>query len=181
MPQQHQLVGINLSWLEQALDLLDSIDEHAYASSPKGMEPHRAGGHLRHILEFYECFLDGLEYGRIDYDARRRDERIELYRAAAKEKIRHISRRLSSMPARSGDTPLFVRREDAGDVQDPWLVSSIARELQVLSSHTIHHFALIAMTLRLHGCPMDPAFGMAPSTLRFQSRGAREVAVSCAR
>jgi hypothetical protein len=45
--------------------------------------------------------------------------------------------------------------------------SSISRELQVLSSHTIHHFALIAITLRMHGVEMDPDFGMAPSTLRY--------------
>jgi hypothetical protein len=47
--------------------------------------------------------------------------------------------------------------------------SSISRELQVLSSHTIHHFALIAMTLRMHGVELDAEFGMAPSTLRYLS------------
>ena len=45
--------------------------------------------------------------------------------------------------------------------------SSISRELQVLSSHTVHHFALIAMTLRMHGVEIDSDFGMAPSTLRY--------------
>jgi len=50
--------------------------------------------------------------------------------------------------------------------------SSVSRELQVLSSHTIHHFALIAMTLRLHGVEMDPDFGMAPSTLRYLAHAA---------
>jgi hypothetical protein len=48
--------------------------------------------------------------------------------------------------------------------------------LQVLSSHTIHHFALMAVTLRLHGVQIDPKFGMAPSTLRFQSALARGAA-----
>ena len=53
---------------------------------------------------------------------------------------------------------------------------SVSRELQVLSSHTIHHFALIAMTLRLHGIEMDPDFGMAPSTLRYLASRAAEAA-----
>jgi hypothetical protein len=35
-----------------------------------------------------------------------------------------------------------------GEFQDPFLLSSVARELQALSSHTIHHFAVMAMTLR---------------------------------
>ena len=50
---------------------------------------------------------------------------------------------------------------------EPFLISSVGRELQVLSSHTIHHFALMAMTLRVLGVPVDPDFGMAPSTLRY--------------
>jgi len=48
--------------------------------------------------------------------------------------------------------------------------------LQVLSSHTVHHFALIAMTLRLHGVEMEPGFGMAPSTLRYLAAKSAEAA-----
>ena len=58
---------------------------------------------------------------------------------------------------------------DAMQVQDRFLTSSIGRELQILSSHTIHHFALIAMTLRAMGYHVDRDFGMAPSTLRFNA------------
>jgi hypothetical protein len=49
------------------------------------------------------------------------------------------------------------------------MISSTGRELQTLSSHTIHHFALIAMTLRVLGHKVDRDFGMAPSTLRYMS------------
>ena len=56
---------------------------------------------------------------------------------------------------------------DPRDFDNSFMESSISRELQVLSSHTIHHFAMIAMTLRFHGIEIDPEFGMAPSTLRY--------------
>jgi hypothetical protein len=56
---------------------------------------------------------------------------------------------------------------EAVSLSDIFMQSSASRELQVLSSHTVHHFALIAMTLRMHGVEMDPGFGMAPSTLRY--------------
>jgi len=46
----------------------------------------------------------------------------------------------------------------------------VARELMTLSSHTIHHFALIATTLRGHGVQVDANFGVAPSTLSYQVR-----------
>ena len=45
----------------------------------------------------------------------------------------------------------------------------MSRELQVLSSHTIHHFALIGMTLRAHGVVLDEDFGVALSTLRYRN------------
>jgi len=45
-------------------------------------------------------------------------------------------------------------------------MSTVARELIVLSSYTIHHFALIAITLKEPGLTVDPDFGVANSTLR---------------
>ena len=83
--------------------------------------------------------------------------------------MRAIIRELQTSPAIRYEAIVWVRMEDAtaGLVREQFMESSISRELQVLSSHTIHHFALIAMTLRLHGIEMDPDFGMAPSTLRY--------------
>ena len=126
---------------------------------------------MRHILEFYECFLEGIASGHIDYDARKRDLSLETMRIAALTKIRAIIDALESRPELQGDAVVWVRMEDceARDVPVPFLTSSIGRELQVLSSHTIHHFALIAMTLRWLGYGVDRDFGMAPSTLRYES------------
>lgn len=159
-----ELAATNIRWLQQALSLLGRVDEAAFVNSPPGLAPHRAGSHLRHVLEFYECFLDGLAGCRIDYDARRRDHEIERSRHAAGAKICSILRRLEALTFLE-DRMLEVRVENG----DGYLASSVGRELQALSSHTIHHFALIAVTLRLHGIQVDPAFGMSPSTLRYQA------------
>jgi len=168
---QHQLLQVNVDWLRQASNLLQRIDDRTYAEPPAGLAPHRVGAHLRHILEFYECFLAGLEWSHIDYDARKRDQSVETSRSTAIERIRSIVNRLLSAPELNGDSIIFVRMEDApldGD-GDPFLTSSIGRELQVLSSHTIHHFALIAVTLQAHGLKVDADFGTAPSTLRYRA------------
>jgi hypothetical protein len=178
--RQAQLIETNVNWLRQAITLIGSIADGAFTMSPQGMEPHRAGAHLRHILEFYECFLDGVESGHIDYDARRRDHLLERSRTAAIEKMRSMINRLQTTRGLSGDSVVFVRMEDveAGELPDPFLLTSVARELQALSSHTIHHFALMAMTLRLHGCEVNRDFGMAPSTLRFRSQGGNKAAAA---
>ena len=164
------LLEANLAWLQQALQLLGRIDAGLYTQSPRGLEPHRVGSHLRHIIEFYECFLDGVGRCRVDYDSRARDASIERSPVAAAARIRLLIERMKA-PELLEDTILWVPMEDARglSVEDPFLLSSTGRELQVLSSHTIHHFALIAMTLRAHGVPVDPDFGVAPSTLRHQA------------
>ena len=164
------LLDLNQRWLHQALDLMARIDDRRFSTSPRGLAPNRVCSHLRHIIEFYECFLNGLESTHIDYDARQRDVTIESSPTAAATRICSIIDRLENDCALNYDNVLFVRTEDADGLalMDPYLLSSVARELAMLSSHTIHHFALIAMTLRVHGMAMDSDFGMAPSTLRFR-------------
>lgn len=166
-----ELIDANVAWLRQALTLLEEMDDAVFATSPKGLAPHRVGSHLRHVLEFYECFLEGLESRRVDYDRRKRDETIENSRHAAAQKISWLIRRLQDCVSRTKDAALAVRMENAD--ADVYLTSSIGRELQALSSHTIHHFALIAVTMKFHGIEVDPAFGMSPSTLRYQAAKAK--------
>jgi hypothetical protein len=172
------LIATNIRWLRQALRLLERLDDTVYSATAPGFAPHRAGSHLRHVLEFYQCFLEGLEWSHIDYDSRRRDEAIERSRHAASMAIRAIIRALESHSGLREERIVWVRMEDAValGVRDSYMESSVSRELQVLSSHTVHHFALIAVTLRAHGIQMDPEFGMAPSTLRHLASKAEEAA-----
>jgi len=162
-----ELVATNVAWLRQALSLVQRLDDATFRSSPQGLAPHRVGSHLRHVLEFYQCFLDGLATARIDYDARKRDESVERRRQSAMTSIRSIVSKLEEVSSFEGDWELAVRMENADE--DVYLITSVGRELQALSSHTIHHFALIAITLRLHGFDVDQDFGMSPSTLRYQA------------
>jgi hypothetical protein len=159
------MVEINLGWLRQILLLLGDLSDNEFSTSPRGLAPHRVGSHLRHVLEFYECFLGGLRFGQIDYDSRQRDETLENSRYAAAAKICSIMERLGTVSTCRVDATIQVRVENAD--ADVYLRSTIGRELQALSSHTIHHFALIAVTLRAHGYAVNPDFGMSPSTLRF--------------
>jgi len=152
-----ELIQVNLEWLRQASDLLNRLSSSAYGE---------VSGHMRHIIEFYECFLEGLPAGRIDYDARKRDQTLERSAIAADARIQSLSDRLISTPELRGDALVGVRLEESD------ATSSVSRELQVLSSHTVHHFALIALTLRAHGVAVDPKFGIAPSTLRYREANA---------
>ncbi len=176
--RQSALIEINARWLRQALRLLGRLNDATYSASPPDMAPHRADAHLRHIIEFYQCFLEGLADSHIDYDARRRDPLIETRRQHAAGAIADIVHALETSHELRHERIVWVRMEDCDDcrIRHPYMESSISRELQVLSSHTVHHFALIAMTLRLHGVEMDRDFGMAPSTLRYLASQKAEAA-----
>jgi len=47
--------------------------------------------------------------------------------------------------------------------------TSIKRELAFLLSHTIHHYAIVAIICRLQGLSVEDDFGIAPSTLRHRA------------
>src|SRR5262245_60681866 len=88
------LIEQNIESIDRALRLLEQLDDDAYRSCPASLAPHRVGGHIRHILEFYECFLEGLVFSHVDYDARRRDESVETSRTVAMERLRSVRQRL---------------------------------------------------------------------------------------
>ena len=176
--RNHYLIEPNAALLEQGRELLLSIDDEIYANRLYLLFSNRIGAQMRHILEFYECFLSGLESSHVDYDARRRDETIEVSRLAALRKIEYFLEMLKWSPLVREDGLVWVRMEDTPEhlCDDPFLTSSVTRELQVLMSHTIHHYALIAVALRVQGIPVDASFGVAPSTIRHQQRQEVEAA-----
>jgi uncharacterized damage-inducible protein DinB len=175
---QSVLIEMNLRSLREVIRLLERLDDAAYSTAPRDFAPQSAGRHLRHIVEFYQCFFEGLPSSHIDYDARRCDRAIERSRDCASAAIQSIIRLLETHSELRHEGIVWVRVEDAesSGVRENFMQSSISRELQMLSSHTVHHFASIAMTLRMHGVRMDPDFGMAPSTLRYLASRTAEAA-----
>ena len=153
--------------LEQAIALIGRIDVDLYSStgplSPRGS----IGGHLRHILDFYLNFLAGLESGRIDYNRRQRGVLIERDPAYAIRRLGETIAALRSLPDLNGESPLLVSLEESGESTPVWCASSVLRELDFLQSHTVHHYSLVAMLLRLHEIDPGEEFGVAPSTLKY--------------
>lgn len=158
----HDCIGL----LRQAAQLIARLDERVYLAvhpaSPRGS----IAGHLRHVIEFYQCFLDGRTHGRIDYNQRARDERIERT-AYAIEAIAKLAARLRELLPVDGSETLVVALEGSSGPLLSWSTTSVLRELDYLQSHTVHHYALIAMLLRLQGIEPGADFGVAPSTLSY--------------
>ena len=66
---------------------------------------------------------------------------------------------------------LYVKNDEHGPAGDPdqYTQSTVERELQFLRFHTVHHFAIIAMILKIQGIETPKDFGFAPSTLAYLS------------
>jgi len=169
------LTAANLHFLQQGVDLLEGLSDERYTTPPPSIPMSPVGGHLRHCLDFYACFLAGLEAGRVDYDTRCRNPRIETDRIHALGVLRSTMDRLSGLVPEDDERPLAVANDRAPGEEGSlaWARSTVRRELQFLRSHTVHHYALIGAVLRLLGHDVPPDFGVAPSTLTYREKQAR--------
>jgi hypothetical protein len=154
--------------LEQSLSLLHRLDGATYTRILPPIFQSGIGTHLRHCLDFYGAFLRGICDGRIDYDTRERDTVIEQNREAAIAAIETTIQQMTSLNFLNEGMPVLVRLEDASADESSWCQSTIGRELQALKSHTIHHYALIAVMVKLQGISISADFGVSTSTLRQQ-------------
>lgn len=164
--EKNRLIGGCVRVLEQGHALLGRLDDQLYADTAGLPIRSGAGSHIRHCLDFYQSLIEGVWMGRVDYNRRQRDALVERDRACAAARIEIVIEELRALADLPGDTTLMVSPEDAdADEADAWCVSTLAREVQFLLSHTVHHYALVALILRLQGFEPGEEFGVAPSTL----------------
>lgn len=165
------LIRDNLGLLRQGIVLLESLDDDLYRLAPPGLPAGGVGPQVRHVLDYYRCFVRDVDAGRVDYDRRERDPSIETERGVALVRWRELVDDLGSVEPRA-DATLWVKADADPSLPDDsqWTASTVRRELMFLASHTVHHFALIAITLGAHDVRVPPGFGVAPSTLQHWAR-----------
>jgi hypothetical protein len=168
MQRCYTVVADNIAILKQGIELTSCLG-HLYSSAAPRCLQGGIGAHFRHCIDFYNCFLSSAASGRINYDSRARNELVESDPELAAFELQAIIDGLRSFSFADGHTELLVVLEGSTqtDERPCWSRSSIARELQALLSHTVHHYALIAIALRLRGIELAAEFGVAPSTLEY--------------
>ena len=140
----------------------------AYSAEPAAYAA--VGGHVRHVVEHYGAFLAGATHGAVRYDRRARDPVIDRDPRHALAAIAALGRALGAF-ALDPATPLRVALECPAAGMETEASSSVARELQFLASHAVHHFALIRGVLERDARLPHADFGFAVATLR-NARGA---------
>ena len=164
------LIENNIVCLEQGIGLLQQMEDEVYVHTSPPVYNSGIGDHYRHCVEHYLSFLSGIEGRCIDYDARKRDRQISTDRVHAIHVTEQIIAGLNKVTC-CGEA-VRVKMDCKLDDEDGavWVDSTVERDLQYLMAHTIHHYALIAIIVRLQGKDPGADFGVAPSTLTYKKR-----------
>ncbi|WOO40565.1 DinB family protein [Rubellicoccus peritrichatus] len=156
------------SILNQGASLLRRIPEEFYMRKHPDCFNSSIGGHIRHNLDHYWSLLRGYAGGEIDYDARARDTQVETNPSTAANASDDIAKALAALTDVDLERDVRVKMDTGSYAlpEDEWSRSTVRRELQFLLSHTVHHYALIAVMCKRLGITLDKDFGVAPSTLK---------------
>jgi hypothetical protein len=150
--------------------LLEKLNQNQYTTSLNTLSGASIGQHYRHILELYQCLLQGLKRDEINYDARHRNQNMEVDIEFATSTIDKIIEDINSIASNKIVTLKGnFACEKEGEIN---IITSIYRELAYNIEHSIHHQALIRIGLMELECDhyIDTNFGVAPSTVRFRQK-----------
>jgi len=158
-----------LAVMAQGERMLVSLDDATYTAKPSIASGASIGAHYRHCLDHFGALLTGDASGGIDYDARKRDPRLENERTMALVMTRHLQDLASSLDTSILGSSVSVRcGVSYTDTEAPVVHSSFRREVMFSISHAIHHYALISMICRYLGITLPEGFGVAPSTIHYR-------------
>lgn len=152
--------------LRQARDLIETLSVEDYADASEAEIWASPGAHLRHVIDYFDRLFTGIDARSIDYTARQRSLEVEHFRVAALREVDRCIESLEKLEDRDERCAVEVR----SDEDEPYVGSTLARELRFVASHTVHHLALIRLTLARRGIATPPELGVSPSTLAYRVR-----------
>ncbi len=156
--------------LDQIQDVLQQLDVASFHKPLTLFSGATLGQHFRHILEFYQCLVNGANLDLpIDYASRKRNPLIERDVAAAKDAFKALAQPISLLE--EDRRVRIVSEYSCGPGEERLVVeSSVGRELMYAYDHAIHHLAIIKMGLQTEcpHMPVPPNLGVAPSTVKYR-------------
>ncbi len=151
----------------QIAGLLRTVDAAAYARPIALFEGSTLGQHVRHIVDFYQCLLRGIDSGCIDYSDRERNPLVERDPGYALRSLDEICRQVGQLPETHA---VEVWADFSADRHErrPRLQSTVGRELLFAYDHAVHHLAIIRIGIKATFPHLSVAeeLGVAPATLK---------------
>jgi len=151
--------------LKRGVKLLNSITDFQYSDTT--VEPYHSsiGGHMRHILDVFDCIFCGLENREVDLTARKRNELAENKIAFGLAYFEDTFQKLAVLKKENLD--LVVEVTDDLGLGKITANYTLASALIQAHSHAIHHFASIGYIISKLDIELpDTDFGYNPTTPR---------------
>jgi hypothetical protein len=152
--------------LLQLADAIEKVADKTYKEKSSLLNGSTIGGHTRHVIEIFQCLLQGYETGVVNYEHRKRDMLIETNKDFAVALLQEISTKIA-MPNKSLKLEGFYSNE--ADSENCSMQTNFFRELVYNLEHCIHHMALIRVGIQEFSAVVLPDnFGVAPSTIQYK-------------
>ena len=157
--------------LNRGVKLLNSINDDQYSDINIAPYYSSIGGHMRHVLDVFDCIFDGLENGEVDLAARKRNELAEQKTAFGLDYYTQIIDKLNSLENVDLDQIVSVQDDlGLGVVTQNYTLGSALIQAH---SHAIHHFASLGYLINQLGLELpDNDFGYNPTTPRAEEMNA---------
>lgn len=152
--------------LHQVAELVGQLSNEQYIQSMPVLTDNSVGKHIRHIVVFYQCLLNGVSAGQIDYDKRERNLLLETDRNYALHAIREITNATEIIH----DNSLTLNMAYGDGICT--VNTSIFRELAYNIEHVIHHLAIIKIGIKTHYAEfsLPENLGVAYPTIKYQQQ-----------
>ena len=156
--------------ITQVVNLLGALNQEQYARPLTIYNGSTLGQHFRHIFDFYQCLVNDVSAGKIDYARRERDSRIEQDPVYAKAAFLRVAEIIGSFEELSSLEVLADFSSDSSDGR-PLVKSTVGRELMFAHDHAVHHIAIIKIGFQqaFPEIPIALEIGVAPSTIKYRA------------
>ena len=156
--------------LSELKNIIRVLTDEQYTCKTNILSDATIGQHIRHILEFYICLIEGIQIQKINYDNRTRNMNIESSVNYALSIIHQIENELIDL---NKNAVIKLNGNYSAEENKIIAVSTtVERELIYCLEHSIHHQALIKIGLMYHGLHhlLPENFGVAPATIRYKKQ-----------
>ena len=159
--------------IEQVIELINVCSTHYNDISPVAESP--IGKHVRHIIDHFWAFQEGINTGVIDYNLRHRDTYLERDPQLALQALDDFVTWLNQTPNNNVELTVIteISVSHCESISTP---SNSHRELAYLVNHALHHIAYANVLAKSIGLQPADYLGVAPATATYQ----REQNKTCA-
>lgn len=161
-----QVIAPLAGLLIQLQELLESLTDKQYVQQIKLLSNATLGQHTRHIIEFFQELNTGYTTGKVNYDKRKRNYKIESSRTCAIDSLTAVISLLDKE-----DKKLILTIDYSNDSEELGSVATnYSRELVYNLEHTVHHMAILRIGVNAVSTIVLPEeFGVAISTLKHRN------------